>query len=50
MLSKAGARGTIAVATIDLARQYRDPWLGDMSGRMRKELRLDTAIEPPGRR
>jgi predicted amidohydrolase len=50
MLSKAGVRGTIAVATIDLARQYRDPWLGDMSGRMRKELRLDTAIEPPGRR
>ena len=50
MLSKAAARGTIAVATIDLARQYRDPWLGDMRGRMMKELRLDTAIDPPSRK
>jgi predicted amidohydrolase len=50
MLSKAGGRGTIAVATVDLNRQYRDAWLGDMRGRMMKELRLDTAVEPPGRR
>jgi len=50
VLSKAGGRGTIAVATVDLNRQYRDAWLGDMRGRMMKELRLDTAVEPPGRR
>jgi hypothetical protein len=33
--------GSLATATIDLARRYLDPWLGDMKGRFPKELRAD---------
>lgn len=41
MLSMAPERGKVAMATIDLNRRYVDPWLGEMKGRMAKELRLD---------
>jgi predicted amidohydrolase len=40
-LARATADGTVATATIDLARRYLDPWLGDMRARLRKELRPD---------
>lgn len=40
-LARATADGTVAAATIDLARRYLDPWLGDMRARLRKELRPD---------
>jgi len=40
-LARATTDGTVAVATIDLARRYTDPWLGDMRARFRKELRTD---------
>jgi len=32
--------GTPAITTIDLNRRYVDPWLGDMRGRLVKEIRL----------
>ena len=41
---------TVAVATIDLGKRYLDTWLGDMRARFMKELRLETAVDPPGRR
>ena len=47
-LSVAPARGTAAVATLDLNRRYLDPWLGDMHGRRMKELRLDLQPPTPG--
>ncbi len=50
ILSQAGERGTIATATINLARRYPDQWLGDMRARFMKEARFDTVIDPPGRR
>jgi predicted amidohydrolase len=50
VLSQAEKRGTIAVSEIDLNRRYPDPWLGDMRARFMKELRGDTAVDPPGRR
>ncbi len=50
ILSMAHDRGTIASATVDLNRRYADPWLGDMRARFMKELRLDTPVDPPGRR
>ncbi len=50
ILSQAQARGTIATATVNLARRYPDPWLGDMRARFMKEARFDTAVDPPGRR
>jgi len=31
----------VAVATIDLARRYTEPWLGDMRARFRRELRSE---------
>jgi predicted amidohydrolase len=39
--------GTAAVATIDLNRRYKDPWLGDMRARMMKEYRGDIEIQRP---
>lgn len=45
-LARAAERGTSAVATIDLNRRYPDPWLGDMRGRLMKELRLDVPVDP----
>jgi predicted amidohydrolase len=39
--------GTAAVATLDLNRRYKDPWLGDMRARMMKEYRGDIAIRRP---
>ncbi len=45
-LARAPERGAAAVATIDLNRRYPDPWLGDMRGRLMKELRLDVPVEP----
>jgi len=49
-LSKAPARASIAMATVDLSRRYLDPWLGDMRARFMKESRADTPTDPPGRR
>jgi predicted amidohydrolase len=37
--------GTPAITTIDLNRRYLDPWLGDMRGRLVKEVRLDVKAE-----
>jgi predicted amidohydrolase len=39
--------GTAAVATLDLNRRYKDPWLGDMRARMMKEYRGDLVIQRP---
>ncbi len=47
-LSEAKTRGTAAIATVDLNRVYRDPYLGDMHGRRMKELRLDVKPPNPG--
>ena len=46
-LARAVTDGTVAVATIDLARRYTDSWLGDMRARLRKELRPE--VTPPAR-
>jgi len=43
-LALAKEDGTVAVATIDLNRRYVDRWLGDMRGRLRKEIRLDVPM------
>jgi predicted amidohydrolase len=43
VLASALTDGTVALATVDLARRYDDPWLGDMRARLRKELRDDVA-------
>jgi hypothetical protein len=43
LLAIAKENGSAAVASIDLNRRYADKWLGDMRGRMRKEIRLDIA-------
>jgi predicted amidohydrolase len=40
-LARATTDATVAVATIDLARRYTDPWLGDMRARLRRELRSE---------
>lgn len=45
LVAKAPERGAAAVATIDLNRRYLHPWLGDMRGRLMKELRLDLPVE-----
>ncbi len=45
ILSIARQDGTLATATIDLNRSYSDKWLGDMRGRLRKELRTDVRTE-----
>jgi len=47
VLASAVTDGTAALATIDLARRYTDPWLGDMRGRLRRELRSDVAVPLP---
>ena len=47
VLASALTDGTLALATIDLARRYADPWLGDMRARLRKELRLDLPTSRP---
>ena len=39
--------GMAAVATIDLNRRYKNPWLGDMRARMMKEYRGDISIQRP---
>ncbi len=46
VLARALTDGTVAVATIDLSRRYLDPWLGDMRGRLFKELRTDLSVLP----
>lgn len=40
--------GTVAYATIDLNRSYRDEWLGDMRTRRLREIRADIPLPPPG--
>jgi predicted amidohydrolase len=49
-LAAASEQGSVAVATIDLARRYTDVWLGDMRGRFMKELRLDVKVAHPAPR
>ncbi len=44
VLANAKDDGTVAVTTIDLNKRYADPWLGDMRGRLMKELRLDVPV------
>ena len=46
-LASAVTDGTVALATIDLAARYADPWLGDMRGRFRRELRSDVVAPLP---
>jgi predicted amidohydrolase len=41
VVANAPQRGQAAVATIDLAKRYLDPWLGEVRARFRRELRLD---------
>jgi predicted amidohydrolase len=48
-LSEAQTRGTVAVATIDLEKRYREPWLGEMRTRRLKEIRVDVPVPAPGR-
>ncbi len=38
--------GTIALTTIDLNRRYDDPWLGNMRGRIYREIRSDVKVNP----
>jgi predicted amidohydrolase len=47
-LAVASKLGDAAIATIDLNRRYKDPWLGDMRARMMKEYRGDVQIRRPG--
>ena len=46
MLSLASEEGTVAHATVDLAKRYEWPWLGSMRGRFFHELRRDVAVDP----
>ena len=46
MLTRASEEGTVAYATIDLAKRYEWPWLGSMRGRFFHELRRDVAVDP----
>ena len=48
ILAQAHDNGTAAIATIDLNKRYADKWLGDMKGRIPKELRLDVKYDRPG--
>lgn len=48
-VAQAPQRGDAAIAEIDLARRYVDPWLGDMRTRRLKEIRLDVPAPLPGR-
>ena len=47
LLATASEQGSVAYATIDLAKRYTDEWLGDMRGRFMKELRLDVKVAHP---
>jgi len=47
-LSQAREIGSAATATIDLAKPYIWPWLGEMRTRRLKELRVDVAVPTPG--
>ena len=47
LLATAAEQGSVAYATIDLAKRYTDDWLGDMRGRFMKELRLDVKVAHP---
>jgi predicted amidohydrolase len=47
LLAVAKEDGTAALAAIDLNRRYADKWLGDMRGRVRKEIRLDVSMPLP---
>lgn len=47
-LSQAREIGSAATATIDLAKPYNWPWLGEMRTRRLKELRVDVAVPTPG--
>lgn len=47
-LSQAREQGTAASATIDLAKNYRWQWLGEMRTRRLKELRTDVPVPQPG--
>lgn len=47
-LSQAREQGSIALATIDLAKRYRLPWLGEMRTRRLKEIRVDVEQPVPG--
>jgi predicted amidohydrolase len=46
IIAEAKERGTAAVATIDLARRYTNPWLGNMHDRFRKEVAPGYPTEP----
>lgn len=48
-VAQAPQRGEIAVAEVDLAHRYTDPWLGDMRTQRLKEIRLDIPTPLPGR-
>ena len=48
IIAKHSGLGTAAVATIDLAKRYWHPQLGDMYSRRMKELRLDVTPPFPG--
>lgn len=39
ILARAPAKGTAATATLDLAKRWVDPWLGELRGRFQRELR-----------
>jgi predicted amidohydrolase len=47
-IAQADDDATVAFATIDLNRRYRDEWLGDMRTRRLRELRTDIALPKPG--
>ncbi len=40
-LSEAKTNASIAYAELDLSKQYREKWLGDMKARRMRETRLD---------
>ena len=46
ILAEARERGTAATATIDLNRRYPDKWLGEMRGRLFREVRGDLDLKP----
>lgn len=41
VLARAPEKGTVATATIDLAKRWVDPWLGELKGRFQRESRRD---------
>ena len=45
ILAIAREDGSAAVAAVDLNKRYVDKWLGDMRGRLMKELRSDVKVE-----